>query len=222
MIKAIDLVGKMNLGRPGANINQQQFSSEPKNNSKIQTEVLINQLFIQIKEICPAWSSAWPTQELTDGAKRQWLTGFVENELSDWSKIELGLKKLKLRESPFVPAVGEFIALCKPNAVDLGLLSVNEAYAIAVRISHPTAQIRSAPPEVYHTLVKIGKSRLGQLEEKSAKALFNAVYLDTVEFVAKGGQLTKAPVAELPKPEPEICQETRLKKIAELKKMMRV
>ena len=221
MIKTIDLVGRMNLGT-GVNINQQQFSTEPKNNGKIQTEVLINQLFIQIKEICPAWSSAWPTQELTDGAKRQWLSGFIENGLSDWSKIELGLKKLKLRESPFVPAVGEFIALCKPNAADLGLLNVNEAYAIAARLSHPTAQIRSAPPEVYHTLVKIGRSRLGQLDEKSAKNLFTAAYLDTVEFAAKGGQLTKAPVAELPKPEPEICQETRLKKIAELKKMMGV
>ena len=221
MIKAIDLVGKMNLGAR-ANIAQQQFSTEPKNNSKIQTEVLINQLFIQIKEICPAWSSAWPTQELTDGAKRQWLSGFIENGISDWSKIELGLKKLKLRESPFVPSVGEFIALYKPSAADLGLLNVNEAYAIAARLSHPTAQIRNSPPEVYHTLVKIGKSRLGQLDEKSAKNLFAAAYLDTVNFVAGGGQLTRAPVAELPKPEPEICHETRLKKIAELKKMMGV
>ena len=222
MIKAIDLVSKMNFGSTGANVAQHSYQQQPQNNNKIQTEVLINRLFIQIKEICPAWSSAWPTQELTDGAKRQWLSGFIENGLSDWSKIELGLKKLKLRESPFVPALGEFIALCKPNAADLGLLNVNEAYAIAARLSHPTAQIRSAPPEVYHTLVKIGKSRLGQLEEKSAKNLFSAAYLDTVDFAAGGGQPTKAPVAELPKPEPEICQETRLKKIAELKKMMGV
>ena len=134
----------------------------------------------------------------------------------------MALKKLKLRESPFVPAVGEFIALCKPSAVDLGLLNVNEAYAIAARLTHPTAQIRSAPPEVYHTLVKIGRSRLGKLDEKAAKNLFAAAYLDTVDFVVGGGQLTRAPVAELPPPPVEICHETRLKKIAELKKMMGV
>ena len=105
MIKAIDLVGKMNLGAV-ANIDQQQFSSEPKNNSKAQTEIVINQLFIQIKEICPAWSSAWPTQELTDGAKRQWLNGFIENGINEWAKNRIGSKKTETTRKPICTSGG--------------------------------------------------------------------------------------------------------------------
>lgn len=205
----------------------QQFDANQLNQeqqARLNTEQLINQLFMQIKEICPAWSSAWLTQELMDGAKRQWLKGFIDNGVQNWSKVELGLVKLKLRESPFVPSVGEFIALCTPEAQDLGLLTEQEAYELACRDAHhlsynPSARTNS-PPEVYHTIRKIGVHRLLHAKEESSKAIFARAYKDTVADVLSGKELILPPVAVIAEQKEPIDRKLRSKRIAQLKQML--
>lgn len=205
----------------------QQFNANQLNQeqqTRLNTEQLINQLFVAIKAICPAWASAWPTQEMTDCAKKQWLGAFIENSVQDWSKIELGLKKLKLRGSPFVPSVGEFIALCTPEAQDLGLLSEQEAYDLACRDAHylsynPSAKTNS-PPEVYHTIRKIGANRLLQAKAELSWAMFARAYKDTVTDVLGGKELILPPVAVIAEQKEPVDPGLRNKRIAQLKQML--
>lgn len=227
---ASEIASKMNLSftpnyqiqQFNANLNANQSNQEQQ--VRLNTEQLINQLFIAIKAICPAWASAWPTQEINDGAKKQWLGAFIENGVQDWSKIELGLKKLKLRESPFVPAVGEFIALCTPEAQDLGLLPEQEAYELACRDAYhlsynPSAKTNS-PPEVYHAIRKIGANKLLQAKEELGRAMFARAYKDTVADVLSGRELILPPVAVIAKQTNPIDPDLRSKRIKQLKKML--
>ena len=225
---ASQIASKMNLSFT-PNYQIQQFNANQPNQeqqARLNTEQLINQLFVQIKEICPAWSSAWPTQEINDGAKKQWLKGFIDSGVQDWSKIELGLAKLKSRASPFVPSIGEFIKLCTPEAQDLGLLPEQEAYELACRDAHhlsynPSVKT-SSPPEVYHTIRKIGANKLLQAKEELGRAMFARAYKDTVADVLSGKELILPPVAVIAEQKEPINPELRSKRIAQLKQMLRV
>lgn len=188
-------------------------------------EGLINQLFKEFRAICSAWRQAWPNQETHDLAKDHWVKAFRDGKVHEWAKVELGLSKFRLVGSAFIPAPAEFIKLCTPEAQDLGLLPEQEAYELACRDAHhlsynPSAKTNS-PPEVYHTIRKIGVHRLLRAKEEISKAIFARAYKDTVADVLSGKELILPPVAVIAKQKKPIDPELRNKRIAQLKQILR-
>ena len=111
------------------NFNYRKPFVDPLLNEK--TAITINALFAELQGIFPAFKQSWPTEYEFELAKKSWVKGFIDADLSDLSLIKLGLDKLRLDPSPFVPSIGAFINLCKPSNKELGLPDTQEAYKIA-------------------------------------------------------------------------------------------
>lgn len=79
------------------------------------TAQTINKLFDELAAIFPAWKQAFDNIEQVNEAKRQWLKGFQENNISKWEWVEDGLEYARKSESAFLPSVGQFIAWAKPH-----------------------------------------------------------------------------------------------------------
>lgn len=99
---------------------------------------VINQLFKELFAIKPAWRQSIGNQEELDACKRQWLIAFSVSNINSLEKLRSGLKKICLDPNPFFPSPGEFIALCKPDAKDLGAPELEQAYREACEKSHPS------------------------------------------------------------------------------------
>lgn len=93
-------------------IAKNKTNDKPKD-IETETGLLINQLFIRLCALFPAFKQAWPNQEVYNCAKRMWTAAFIESGLNNWQEIEKGLLKFSLLTNPFVPTAGQFIQMCK-------------------------------------------------------------------------------------------------------------
>jgi hypothetical protein len=105
-----------------------ELQTHAQETSETQARKIINELFKQLKALCPLHNIAWPEQEVYDTAKRLWLDTFIEKGLSSWDKIQFGLRKLRDSNVKYAPTVTEFIALCYPTREELGIPSAQESY----------------------------------------------------------------------------------------------
>ena len=92
-----------------------QFSQTQRTGDTEQDRVFVNELFKQLAGIFPGWRAAFPDEQIANQAKRQWLTGLVENGVTTPEQIEMGLKAARSADTPFIPSVGQFIEWTKDN-----------------------------------------------------------------------------------------------------------
>lgn len=168
----------------------QEFTPEFKAN----TEPLINKLFAELRSICSAWRSAWPDQKTYDLARDNWIKAFIDAGISSWDRIEYGLRKQRQVGKPFIPSVGEFIALCTPDPEEIGLPSIDRAYAMAATIAHPAADRSKCLQVVYHAACETGFNVLSTESAEKTYRLFKKHYLAAIEIVASGGKLKDMPL----------------------------
>lgn len=82
----------------------------------------VNQLFIQLRAIFPAWKGSFPDEKSYREAKRIWLETLVNEGITTIEQLQNGLDRAKKSNKPFWPSVGEFIDWCKQvNYQALGL-----------------------------------------------------------------------------------------------------
>lgn len=153
---------------------------------------LINRLFRDIRDCCPAWRQAWSSKQGLADAKLTWVTAFIENGISDWdNQIENGLRRLRVDPSDFVPSPGKFIGWCQPAPEDFGLPPPSEAYAEACRLSHPAARsgAKWSHPAVYQAAIEVGMDCLGYLSREASLKLFGHAYTVIVRRAMNGAPL---------------------------------
>lgn len=111
--------------------------------------------------------------------------------------IGTGIERMKMIEKfqEWPPNALAFRALCLPSEADLGLPTAEEAFAQAV--GNRSGQ--SKHPAVIHTLRKIDSYSMRKAPADVARKLWNSAWKETVEHVAKGGELSVDLVA-LPPP----------------------
>lgn len=154
-------------------------------------EALVNQLFREIRTARPAWRQAWPSTEVVEASKKTWITAFLEAGVTDWdSQIEFGLQALRAEPSDFVPAPGKFVTWCQPTPQALGLPSLEEAYAEALKKTHPSMSgvARWSCSAVYHAAARAGFSTLQQLGRADGLALLEQKYVLIRRALARGEQ----------------------------------
>lgn len=93
-------------------IDNQKKTEKEKNSNNEATKLVIDELFESLIAIYPAYKQSWPTQEVIDSAKKQWLISFVDSNLTDIAQIKKGLAKARESESEFIPSPGRFISWC--------------------------------------------------------------------------------------------------------------
>ncbi len=182
-----------NLDINQIDFNKVYLPQETTQEFKDATEPLINKLFAHLRAICSAWRSAWPDQKTHDLAKDNWIKAFADAGINSWERIEYGLRRQRQVGKPFIPAVGEFIALCTPDPEELGLPSVERAYRMAAFISHPAADRSKCLPVVYHAAYETGFYELSSEPEEKTFRLFKVNYFAAVEIIATGGKLREMP-----------------------------
>lgn len=158
-------------------------------------EQFINWLFFEIQSILPAFKQAWPTKGEYDGAKRNWILALCESDLNSMQQIKIGLKNLRAQTSPFVPTCGQFIALCKPSAQDLGLPTVEKAYTEACQAAHPQGDKKFSHKVVEHAFIETGSYNLRTTSKTVSFPIFERNYEIASRMYMNGEKLKEIPIA---------------------------
>ncbi|HFD6682076.1 DNA replication protein [Providencia alcalifaciens] len=95
-----------------------------------QAEQLVDVLFRNLKQIFPAAVNTIFKNESDElAAKRQWVAAFAENGITTREQLQNGMRHARASDSPFFPAVGQFIKWCKQeDFTQLGLPTETELY----------------------------------------------------------------------------------------------
>jgi hypothetical protein len=168
---------------------------------------VINALFSQLASIFPAFNKAWPTPIEFEVAKKNWLLALVENNINTMAKLQIGLKKARALDKPWVPSVGQFIEWCKPALKDYGLPEPFEAYREACRNAHEVKYNCNALWT--HQAIYDAASRTGMFELEKKQKEFLIYYERACQTVFEGGTLK-----DLPKLIPNMPEEKRCPKTA--------
>lgn len=181
-------------------------------------EEFINWLFFEIQSILPAFKQAWPTKGEYDGAKRNWILALCESDLKSIQQIKMGLKSLRAQTSPFVPTCGQFIALCKPSAHDLGLPPVEKAYIEACEAAHPQGSKIFSHKVVENAFINVGSYNLRTYPKSSSYPMFEHAYQLSCQAFMNGEKLAEIPKAIEGKTSDLITKQKGIAALSDIKK----
>ncbi len=100
---------------------------------------VVNQLFRDLFAIKPAFKNAFDSDIDLQHCKRQWMAAFKDAGIDSIERLKLGIKKTRLKPSPFFPSPGEFIVLCQPTYEDIGAPDIENAYVEACLHANPAS-----------------------------------------------------------------------------------
>ena len=142
-------------------------------------KIIIDDIFKELKGSCSAYGITMRTPEDESMVKKVWTKAFIEAGLVDLAAVKRGLRRVRHDPSDYIPSVGKFIGWCKPDPKELGLPSVEVAYAEVIRRLPPSHPI----------VVKTAKAtsfERGTLTETEYKRVFARHYEILVERIMKG------------------------------------
>ena len=182
----------------------------------------INWLFDELQGIFPAFKQAWPSQPDFEKVKRVWTLAFTESDLKSMNQVKIGLRRFRASPNPFVPTAGQFIAMCKPTAKELGLPSLETAYAESCKNSHPCADKNWSHKAIYHAWKQTGSHLLSTYPRMNSFPVFERNYEATIKMLVEGEELFDIPVAITHQTETLIVtKEVGLSHLAKLKQMLK-
>jgi hypothetical protein len=182
---------------------------------------LVNRLFKSFASIFPAFKQAWPTQDILDGAKEQYVKAFLENNIRDVSLIQKGLRKARACGDVFVLAPGTFVQWCKLEPEDIGLKEVRDAFAEACYNAKNAKyeQVEWSHDVIFYAAKQIGFYEICQMGGGPALRQFEYYYAKGIDLFVNG-LLDKAP-EPLPKLTKQLNQ-TKKVAYAELDKIKEI
>lgn len=74
---------------------------------------VIDDLFIILKRLFPAWKTAITSDHEEIEIKREWMKALVQEKINTMEQIKKGIAKARTYDKPFWPSVGQFIGWCK-------------------------------------------------------------------------------------------------------------
>ena len=154
-----------------------------------QAALVVNQLFMDLKAIFPAWKAAFPSQQIEQQAKIEWIKAFVENDIGQTEQLKFGLQKARNYGEPWFPSCGQFIKWCKPSLEDYGLPTAEQALRKVIN-----GQKRSHPV-LFLTAQATGSRELKTMHHESLLKLFTRNYEIVCQRFVNGEDLSQ----EIPK-----------------------
>lgn len=182
------------------------------------TQQVIDELFLRLQGACGAWRQSWPTEQIKNASKLEWLAEFIRSGITSMDQLRHGMRMVSASKSAFVPAPGVFVSWCfAPEG--LGLPGVEVAYSQAIRNSHPGMKGRGKwfHPAIYHATAAAGFLSLQSLPRELGLARFEQKYLEQCRKIWRGEEIPPAPVAALSAPNKSITPEVGNQALAELR-----
>ncbi|MFO5736618.1 replication protein P, partial [Klebsiella pneumoniae] len=62
----------------------------------VQTRGEVDRWFLRIKAICPGWRSSWPSDEVENAAKAEWLAEIVRQQVTRREQLQAGVRRTSL------------------------------------------------------------------------------------------------------------------------------
>jgi len=162
------------------------------------TAIIVNNLFLELQVISPAFKQAWPTQSEFNQAKKSWVKAFIQSNFHEIEQIQYGINKFRLAGKAFIPTVGEFMELCKPKIQDYGLPETEEAFRISIRMNQQFANYKTDCEKtnlvVGHVISEIGTSDYRAMKMDAARKTFEYYYKAACQQFINGtlGNINKA------------------------------
>lgn len=150
------------------------------------TAEVVNHLFRCLVAIKPAFKQAWPTEEEFMNTKKEWIIAFKQENISSLNLIKVGLDKIRISESCFIPSPGEFIALCEPDPEQLGLPSLSQAYKEACETSHPCSGKKCSHEVIRYARNATGSHFLSSESASVTKPVFEDNYKIAIKLFLDG------------------------------------
>ncbi|MGL6123272.1 MAG: replication protein P [Shewanella sp.] len=103
----------------GINLNKTDDDYQIDDMQNNEIEDIANFVMSEIQGICGAWKQSWPTQEIFDNAKKQWVLALIDNGITSYDQIEAGLARLRHSDcakelnTAFIPSIPMFMSWCK-------------------------------------------------------------------------------------------------------------
>ncbi len=131
---------------------------------------------------------------------REWLDEFKASKMDDPRLIDYAMARVRAIGSPFVPTVGEFIALCDEGRLPAGTKNESDSYAEYLAYDRRPRERREPcelSPETYHTysvICEMGKNgHLRHSKEQDAEKYWHTMHAKTLEAMKNGQPLKIAP-----------------------------
>src|SRR5271156_2223818 len=169
-----EFLNKSELSDPRDNFQYQEPFQPSHHEAK--TEQVVDEIFIKLEAIFSGFKYTWPTDEKIENAKREWVLAFLDSDVKEIEKINIGLSKLRHLDSNFPPSPGQFIKLCEPSFEELGWPSIDAAYREAVALSHPQMVKNWTHAAIKETVTRIGSFNFSHMPEKVSRKKFEEVY----------------------------------------------
>lgn len=161
------------------------------------TASVINSLFRELQAAFPAWRQAWPDDKAVSAAKATWTKAFMAEKINKIEQIRFGIEQCRKLATPFVPSIGEFVAMCQPTPEMLGIPPLDAAFREACRNAHPSmaGSAKWSHEVVYHAACESGFSNLNRLAQDACLRLFERNYKIATRYMVAGQPLRKVPLA---------------------------
>lgn len=137
------------------------------------------------------WTSAFPTPQAIEIAKREWKTALKKVEFED---IGRGVEQCKY-QTHWPPSLPEFLGYCH---LDFGLPELNCAYREACMAAAAVSTHEWSHPAVYHAAKAAGFYELRQYSESQSRPLFERSYAVICRRIRNGETLEKPVPLALP------------------------
>ncbi len=183
---------------------------------------ITNHVFEQIQSIYPGFKACWGTDKEFSNAKINWAKAFMHSGITNINQINHAMKRCRLQETRFPPSCGEFIAWCMPEAKDLNLPSIDEAYDEAVKNSYRyQIEKKWSHIAIYNAWKLSGAGNLFNMPKKESFKLFEKNYNFVLKKIVNGELLIDLPLAISERPEPKITKTFGEDNLQKLKNSLR-
>ena len=178
---------------------------------------VVNDVFSQLQSIFAAWRHSYPTDEMLDGAKREFAKALIEAGVTSLEQIGVGMREARKQTTPFFPSPGQFIKWCEITPESLGMPNVDQALHEIARhkISHPAVRLAA----------KATSFDRGALSANEYRPVFERAYGEMVRRVMAGEDLHAEVLKGLPSRDqvqhsPEYYHEAGLRGLAAVRAAM--
>lgn len=182
---------------------QQEIVTRQNITQRVSNDDAINHINFIFAELCaafPAWRNTFRNQIELDDAKRSWVKGLIEADVTDLELIKTGLKKARASDSDFFPSVGKFISWCNSND-DFLLPDAEFAFqSLPIYMAGFRNQI---PAPTLAAFDQIGKPAIRKKNERDVFKLFKYSYELVCKRVKTNKPIDDLLIKPLPKPKPK-------------------
>lgn len=177
-------------------------STIPRGEATKQDKEFINNLFVELAGIFPAWKQAFDGIDGVRTAKRIWMNVLLDSGINSMGQIQTGLRKAAKSENPFMPSVGQFVKWCSPDPEEIGLPDAKKAWN-EILVARRIAEYGDKPFEFSHGIILAARNDLPQkrvdvfnwrlLELDKALDKFTPIYSEYI-YRAMSGESFELPV----------------------------